>query len=188
MKVFRLNKLGVRGAAIVICLLVLYMLLEISGSMLSGEPTGAAAGMRQYDDAQVRSRLLMEAIHQVGTCDPVHTALLWASGLKNRSAALQYAAMDEDLKAEYAAQLETSAPNWVTGQSSPWVEDYRLLEVQSPNEDVRIVRILFSTATSTGPYADYQAELKLVHEGMFWRIVHIIAEEGLYPYTRLHTA
>lgn len=135
------------------------------------------------NDCEVRSRLLMEAMNDVGACSPGDAAEVWASGLKKRSAALQYAVMDARLKTEYARQLESTAPNWVTGISSPWVDSYRIVRTECPDADSRVIEMLFSTATSTGPAGDYRAVLHLARDGCFWRITAISADEGLAPYT-----
>lgn len=144
------------------------------------------AAIGEADDYQTRSRLLMEAMDEIGACRPEDAAEIWASGLKKRSAALQYSVMDERLKAEYARQLETSAPNWVTGISSPWVDSYKIQSARSPDEDTRVFELVFSTATSTGPYRDYRAELTIAREDCYWRITKIRADEGLYVYTRFN--
>jgi hypothetical protein len=88
--------------------------------------------------------------------------------------------MDAQLKAEYAKQLEINAPNWVTGVSSPWVESYAITKTESPGEDSRIIQLIFSTVTSTGPAGDYTATLVLARDGCFWRITQITADDGLY--------
>jgi len=183
MKVIHLNKIWFSCAAIVLCLLAVYALFDIASRAFYGKSAGVMALIAPDNTYQVRSTLLMEAMDRVGACDPKEAAEIWASGLEGRSAALQYAVMDEALKAEYARQLETSAPNWVTGGSSPWVESYQISKIQEPGEDVRIIHLTFSTLSSTGPAGDYKAILTLAREGNFWRITKIVADRGLYPYT-----
>jgi len=137
-------------------------------------------------NCEIQIRLLKEALNQVGVCCPKDAAEVWASGLVNRSAALQYAVMTEALKVEYARQLETNAPNWVTGISSPWVSGYRTVDIKFPDTDSSTIELRFSTATSTGPAGDYNAVLNIVREDCFWRIADISMEEGLFPYTGFH--
>ena len=132
---------------------------------------------------ETRSELLMLAMHRVGVCNPEDAADTWASGLRMRSAALQYAVMSTPLKEEYARQLETSAPNWVTGMSCPWIQSYEVIKVETPEADRRIMELNFSTMTSTGPSGEYRAVLTIEREGTFWRVMRISADEGLYPYT-----
>lgn len=181
MKVIRIGK------AVQLCLLTAVILLIVCGvsaaaRCLAGVRQISAAAYTQGEDDRVRAELLREAIEQLGVCDPTEAASIWASGLQKRSAALQYAVMSADLQAEYRQRLSKSAPNWVTGISSPWVDAYQITSVTEPSGDTRIIQLIFTTATSTGIDAEYGAELQLAQEGDFWRITQIQADEGLYPY------
>ena len=144
----------------------------------------SAAAQPQPDDCEVRSRLLMEAMDFVGVCRPEDAALVWAEGLKARSAALQYAVMSKPLKEEYALQLQETAPNWVTGISSPFVSSYQIIRNDELNSTQKRITLEFFLATSTGPAGSAKAELDIAKEGCFFRIVHIEADEALFPYTR----
>ncbi len=171
-------------AVTVICLSVLLVIvLNAIGYFLNCKYISVFAAMSQTNDYEVRSELLMQAMDSVGACNPQDAAQVWASGLKMRSAALQYAALDKALKAKYAAQLDKSTPNWVTGVSSPWVESYKIVSTETPGKDCSIIHLKFSTETSTGPYKEYAAALTICREDNFWRITSISADEGLYPYT-----
>lgn len=183
MKMIFLNKIRFLCAAVLICLLASYALFDIAGHALGFAYTGVMSQLSNESDYEVRSRLLMEAMDKVGVCDAQEAAEIWASGLVQRSAALQYVVMNRELKESYALGLQKNAPNWVTGLSSPWVQGYGILEIQEPGENVRIVSIMFFTATSTGPAAKYKATLHLEREAGFWRIAEIDADDGLYPYT-----
>lgn len=167
-------------STILMMLLAALALVNIVGYFLNNRYLSMPAAIEQANDYEVRSLLLMEAIYRVGACDPKEAARLWADGLQGRSAALQYAAMDARLKVEYARQLEET--NWVTGMSSPWVESYYIDQTECPDEDSRIVRLIFNTATSTGPAGTYAAALHLMRDGCYWRIADISADAGLYPY------
>lgn len=162
--------------------LALCALVNLAGYLLDCRYVSIPAAIAQANDYEVRSRLLMEAMEKVGVCEPEDAALVWASGLDMRSAALQYAVMDAQLKAEYARQLEETSPNWVTGMSSPWIESYSIEKIKRPGRDSRIIRLVFSTASSTGADSYYLATLTIVRNDRFWRISKIEADEGLYPY------
>jgi hypothetical protein len=137
----------------------------------------------QPTDFEVRSRLLMEATNSTGACTAEDAARVWASGLKMRSAALQYTVMSAALKAEYARQLDQTAPNWVTGVSSPFVSNFVIVKAESISPGVCRVTLRFTLSTSTGPAGEFNATLDLNQEGAFWRITAIAADEALYPYT-----
>ncbi len=132
---------------------------------------------------QIRSELLMEAMQYVGVCSPEAAASLWAEGLKQRSAALQYAAMSEMLKQEYQKRLETTAPNWVTGISSPWVESYAIVSMKQGSGNSRIAELTFTLLSSDSVAQTYAASLLLAEENGFWRVNGITMDEQLYPYT-----
>jgi len=163
--------------------LLAVFLVNLVGYVFGIKHISVFAAVAAANKYEVRSRLLMEAKDSMGPCLPEGAAQVWAKGLVQRSAALQYAAMNADLKREYARQLETCAPNWVTGLSSPWVESYEIKGVESPDDNRRIIRMRFSTMTSTGPAGDYNAVLTVKRDGGFWRISAISSDEGLYPYT-----
>ena len=135
-------------------------------------------------DFEVRSRLLMEAMDFVGACCPEDAAVVWAEGLKNRSAALQFAVMTARLKDAYARRLDETAPNWVTGISSPFISAYQIINTKEISKTLQSITLLFSFATSAGPAGEATAVLDIAQEGSFWRIVNIDAEETLFPYTR----
>ena len=163
--------LCVWGMTVVICLV----------SLIS--PRYTSASEPAPTTYEVRSRLLMEAMDFVGVCFPSDAAIVWAEGLKRRSAAMQYSVMNSSLKDEYARQLDEVFPNWVTGASSPWVESYKITGTESPDEQHMLIELKFDTATSTGYAGSYSAKLTLEQRNCFWRISAIEADEGLYPYT-----
>ena len=78
------------------------------------------AAVREEDDA-IKVQLLMDAMDEVGVCRPEQAVDVWARGLMERSAAMQYAVMTDSLREKYVKSLAKNAPNWVTGLSSPWV-------------------------------------------------------------------
>lgn len=96
----------------------------------------------ETDQAQVR--LLEEALAPE---DPLNAAQTWAEGVKTRNGALQYAVMSPDLKKEYFAKFVDS--NWSTGASSPWVENYEIIERYSFNNERYRFEINFTYTDST---------------------------------------
>ena len=155
-------------------------ILACATGLVPGATTAAAGARNIYS---VRSQLLMEAMDSVGVAGPEAAATVWAEGLRQRSAALQYSVMDEDLRETYAADLDRTFPNWVTGVSSPWVERYEILKINSLGDSRAEVELAFETATSTGPAGTYLATLTVEEDGAFWRIESIQSDEGLNAYT-----
>lgn len=179
----KLNRLII-AAACVLIILAEVLVIKTCFYAASADETAAVGALAQNDRFEVRSRLLMEATDYVGACSGADAADVWANGLELRSAAMQYAVMDAALKEEYARQLEQSAPNWVTGVSSPWVESYEITKAETLSDTVCRYTLRVSTLASTGPAGDYSAQLTVQKEGKYWRITRIQTDEGLYPYTR----
>lgn len=168
---------------IIITSLALLILLNILGYLANCKYISVLAAMSEVNKYEVRNELLLDALDSVGTCDPEDTAAVWAKGLIRRSAALQYSAMDKQLREFYKDNLEETAPNWVTGMSSPWVDKVRIDNSYAKSENCYVIELTISTATSTGPADTYNAVLTLKKIGAFWRIINITADEGLNAYT-----
>ncbi len=154
-----------------------------SAQAFGAADTLTVAEVVESNACEVRSMLLMEAMDAVGVAEPKKAAEVWGQGLMARSAALQYAVMGRALRAQYARQLEETAPNWVTGMSSPWIDSFRILQIRKTGLRTREVVMCFATATSTGPADEYKAVLTLSPEDGFYRITGVEMDEGLYPYT-----
>lgn len=133
--------------------------------------------------SEINNKLLLEAMNNLGVYTPTEVAKIWASGLKNRNAALQYSVMNDELKEKYKIDLEKNAPNWVTGFSSPWIDSYSILSIKNPSLDVYIVEILFYFSTSVGHYGSSKAFLNISRNNSFFLINKISMEDFLYPYT-----
>lgn len=135
-----------------------FILINAIGYILNIESISVFSALEVKNKYEVRSNLLMDAMNQVGACSCKEAAQVWANGLKLRSAALQYSVMTKTLKDKYAADLEMTFPNWVTGVSSPWVDSFIITDKDKDGNNC-IARIKFSTKTSTGPAGDYNASL-----------------------------
>ena len=164
--------------------LLIIFFLNIKGVIFGDKNVSIFTTMGERDKYQVRSELLIDALNKVGVCSPDEAAKVWADGLRMRSAAVQFSVMNAELKSEYATQLEESAPNWVTGMSSPWIDSCKIERSESIDDNHHLIELIFTTASSTGIDSEHKAVLTFIREGDFWRIFRISAEEGLYPYTR----
>ncbi|MGG2065140.1 hypothetical protein [Bacillus sp. S14(2024)] len=61
------------------------------------------------------------------TKTPKQAIELWILGVKNRSGAVQFAMLSPSLQQQTQKKFEQSS--WVTGQSSPWVDNFRFVKV-----------------------------------------------------------
>lgn len=171
-------------AALIVIVIALYVLVNaVSTERINAGDGDVAEAIGQADKLKMRSELLAEAMKYVGVCSPEGAVDTWVAGMIKRSAAIQYAVMNDTVRAEYAKHLEKNAPNWVTGVSSPWVSGYEIVKSESPDENTRVVKITVRTETSTGPAGNFNAILTVTREGDFWRLSKLALDEGLYPYT-----
>jgi hypothetical protein len=85
--------------------------------------------------------------------DPeVALAEQWAAAVKDRDGNAQYALMTRALQEQVHDAFE--GLGWVTGTSSPWVENYKVEALGDGG-----VRVTFELATSTGPAGSYYQDL-----------------------------
>lgn len=103
--------------------------------------------MKQHEEwlEQRRIDLLEDAL---APRTPELAAYSWAEAIKTRNGAWQYAIMDEKLRSEYLEQFE--ATNWVTGFSSPWVENYRVTRQSVDEQGDVTFKVEFDWYTSAG--------------------------------------
>ena len=173
--------LGIFILAAVLVMAILYA----GGLIKSAEHPSAFTAAYGQDETQVRNTLLLQAMDVLGACEPKQAAEVWAQGVKQRNAAMQYAVMCQSLRKTYLQTLEQTAPYWVTGVSSPWVASYTVEDVTPASEETYTVRLIFSLATSTGPAGNYSARLDIAREGEFFCIQKINPDKGLRAYTGL---
>ncbi len=167
--------------AVLLCVMVA-IALQLVGYAFDIKSISVFATAKQADALEVKNRLLMDVMQQVGVGTAEDAARLWAQGVKTRSAAMQYASMDSAMKNAYEKHLEKSAPDWITGVSNPWVSEYCIESAEKTGNGQQIT-LTFSTATSAGATRELRATLMLVCEDGFWRITAIDMEEDLLPYT-----
>ena len=155
------------------------LIWAVAGWSMEGQDIPAVARTAE----EVRCQLLTEAMERVGACSAEDAARLWADGVKGRSGAMQYAALSSRLKKDYAAALETFAPNWVTGGSSPWVQQYEIVKADRQTTGQYTFQLRFDLESSAGPAETLGACLVVEEEGGIWRVVAMAYDDGLVPYT-----
>lgn len=115
-----------------------------------------------------RIRLLEEALAPLA---PKEAAEKWAQGVKTRNGALQYAVLAPKLQNEKLKDYESCG--WVTGVSSPWVENYQITKETKINDDTWQYEVEFNLLTSTGPAGLGIVGLTASHYGENWFISEI---------------
>jgi len=78
--------------------------------------------------------------------DPLEAVKTWADGVKTRNGAAQYAVMSPELRKEKLAKFSENF--WSTGVSSPWVDNYEIIEKAS-GDDGYTYQVVFTYTDST---------------------------------------
>ena len=106
--------------------------------------------------------------------DPFTAVNTWAEGVKSRNGAVQYAIMSPALKDEN--YLNFVALNWVTGTSSPWIEEYEAAEKCRIDDYIYEFGVLFTYKDSTGSASATKAYVSVRNYDGKW-LVNSIEEE-----------
>jgi hypothetical protein len=77
---------------------------------------------------------------------PKQAIELWILGVKNRSGAVQFAMLSPSLQKHTRKQFEKSS--WGTGQSSPWVDNFRFVRVNKANSTKYQYTVTYDLLTS----------------------------------------
>jgi hypothetical protein len=101
----------------------------------------------------------------------------WAKGVKERNGALQYAVLSPELKKQKLSDYEHVG--WVTGGSSPWVKDFKILKETKINEGLREYEVQFFWVASDGFAETTVANLTVKQDGQNWYISQIFNGTGL---------
>ncbi|MBC7106737.1 MAG: copper amine oxidase N-terminal domain-containing protein [Firmicutes bacterium] len=123
---------------------------EALGAEVAWDQATATVFVREGETALLRHQvaLFREALEKAAAPGSAREAVvLWAEGVKARNGALQFAVMAPQLREVRRPEFE--ACGWVTGVSSPWVEDFAIVgdrEVDGGRE----LEVRFDLATSTG--------------------------------------
>lgn len=111
---------------------------------------------------------------------PKEAAEKWANGVKARNGALQFAVLSSELKEKQLGKYEEMM--WVTGTSSPWVNQFIILNEQKLSEVEWKYYIQFELVSSTGPAGNYKVEVIVKRYSDKWYITQIVSPiGGLFP-------
>lgn len=154
------------------------------------ESMGGSASFRKdtntieiYSTDKAKVRLLKEAVQTIGAASPEKAIDIWAKGVKERNAALQYCVMTEAFKEIYVKSLEENDYDfWVTGVSSPWVENYEILKINEIKENTFEYELKFNTKTSDEDY-HFLVTPTVIKEGDYWKISNIRGNSDSEAYT-----
>ncbi|MBX6394145.1 MAG: copper amine oxidase N-terminal domain-containing protein [Alicyclobacillaceae bacterium] len=90
---------------------------------------------------------------------PEQVAETWALGVQTRNGALQYSVLSPGLRDKVRPDFEQN--HWVTGTSSPWVQQYRIVKAERQSDTRYQFTIQFDLASSTGPSGSYTSTVTI---------------------------
>ena len=168
-----------------IFILLLHLLLYSSCSPPSSFAIKESYIVENENESEARKELFIVALRQVGVCTPEDAARVWGKGLITRNAAMQLSVMSKELGEEYLLNLEQTAPNFMVGLSSPWVESFEIDNIaKTTDRDKYIILLRVCTASPSGNEDELKAILTVKRgEDRFWRIEKISMDDALYAYT-----
>lgn len=124
-----------------------------------------------------KTKLLIEALDEFGATSKNQAINIYAKGVKSRSGPMQYSVMCKKLKLDFAkAMAEDKNYAWVTGVSSPWVKDYRILKIKKINSNEYEATVVFLLETSSGPFGNNKTILTIKQKNNKWCITNIKEE------------
>jgi len=136
-----------KAFVLMISLLVLVTLIStvyaatpVKVSPSEGENTYAEIELLKSQVARLESALIQD--------NPQDAAEAWATAVKTRNGAWQYALMTPELRAENRQQLIEN--NWSTGTSSPWIDSFTVVEREKVDAETYIYDISYAYLDSTG--------------------------------------
>jgi hypothetical protein len=110
----------------------------------SKESSAESGAQSQPDRNELRLEQLESA---VSPSNPLEAAQTWAKAAEIRNGALRYAILSDELrKKQY---VDYSELNWVIGNSSPWVQDYKVTEKSKGKNDLYTYLISYNLTDST---------------------------------------
>lgn len=80
------------------------------------------------------------------TENPKQAVELWLLGVKNRSGAVQYAVLSPLLQKQTEGEFKKNG--WVTGQSSPWINNFQINKVTNINNNKKEYTLSYDILTS----------------------------------------
>lgn len=130
-------------------------------------------------DASSMKRQVDLLVQALAPSSAQQAATTWAKGIAERNGALQYAVWSPELREQQGNAL--AELGWVTGTSSPWVQQYDVQNEVKLDESTYSYDVVFSYATSTGPAGQGSVYVTVKKYDDHWLIDNIGNHEPLNP-------
>ena len=101
----------------------------------------------------------------------------WARGVKTRNGALQFAVLSPELQMKM--RQEFAGNGWVTGASSPWVNDFNITNTGS-SVNLVTYEIHFNLASSTGNAGDDLVKVSVQQNKTTWYITKATSDTKMF--------
>lgn len=138
----------------VICIIFFTMIVSITPVYSINKKIDTTEIIRLQLEAQVG--LFKKALDKFKATDPIQAVDLYVLGFKERNGALQYSVLCDSLKQSFIKEMgEPSKSYWIIGTSSPWLQDYRILEHKKINNQTYVFKIKLHWVAS-GNYNEYE--------------------------------
>lgn len=124
--------------------LIVLLPILITIGLLQNNPTNAET---EKNPLEIQITSFMTGLH---VRDPKQAVELWILGVNNRSGAVQFAMLSPSLQQQTRKQFEQRG--WVTGVSSPWVDNFRFVKVNKINDSKIQYTVVYDLLTS---YANF---------------------------------
>lgn len=164
MKLIKINKI------------VIFSIIGVAALLYSLNVLAFGQEVNSCNFIKAKADMFQQAIAEFGAISSDDAAFLWAKGVKTRNGALQYAVMDSNLKKIFSENMERDRPSWVTGVSSPWVENFEIVKSEKEDDSTYYITVRFNLATSTGSAGSYDTCLMIVKDGKYWVIENIVGD------------
>lgn len=154
---------------------------ETKEKFSNNNPTPNTIEQRSVSNGVTSLQRQVELLQEAFTSQTPEEAVdKWASSVKGRNGAVQFAILSPELKEKLHTKYEEMM--WVTGTSSPWVNRFTISDEQKISEEERKYNVQFELATSTGSAGNYKVEVIVKKYSDKWYIVQILSSvSGLFP-------
>jgi hypothetical protein len=150
---------------------ILNPIFPIKISFLYGMNPKETVEKSDLDKLNIALSLFKSAVDELGSGSPEETVKLWANGVRTRNGALQYSVLSKELKIELNKCLKNTT--WLTGDSSPWVENYEIIKSKKIDSITHKAEVSFHLVGKNLDAGYVNAILTMEKKGSHWVIAKI---------------
>lgn len=143
------------------------LLSDVFGIDMTGMQFQGASDVQSFDDREIKQKsYTWSTIPQKGADGkPDYRLMRYVHLTTNASTG---AVFSPELKKQKYGEFESCG--WITGTSSPWVENYEIIKETQAPDGSRVYEVKFNVMTSTGPAGSYITKVIVKQYGQHWFI------------------